>query len=88
MTTTFLALTIGAVLVAGLILVRHLRRGDSGGYRRRFDAATTRNGEAFPMASTLYVGDGGTASHSHHQHSTDCAHVTDGGGGCSDGGGS
>jgi len=87
MSTTYLALMIGAVLVAGIVLARHLRRRDSGGYRRRFDHPTTHDGGAFPVASMLYIGDGGSASHSHPQHSGDCSPGADAGSGCSDGGG-
>ena len=76
-----------AAIVAAILLVRRLWRRDSGGYRRRFvnDAPAPRRDEAFPFASTLYLGDGG-ASHSHYHHS-DCGSSTDAGGGCSDGGG-
>jgi len=67
MSTTFLALMIGAPVVAG-------------------NATPMHRGEAFPVASTLYLGDGGSASHAHSQQSTDCSHGSDAGGGCSDGG--
>jgi len=85
MSSTSLALIIGAVLIAVIVVARLMRRRDSGGYHRRFDDTTYRHGEAFPLASTLYLGDGGSGS-SHHPHSTDCAHTSDAGG-CPDGGG-
>jgi hypothetical protein len=93
MDNTLLVLMIGAVVVAAILLVRRLRRRDSVGYQRRFvngapaPAPASRHDEAFPFAATLYVGDGGSSSHSHHPQS-DCAHTSDAGGGCSDGGGS
>jgi hypothetical protein len=87
MSIAFLALTIGAALVAAILLARYLSRRSPGGYRRRFDDSAARRGEAFPMASTLYVGDGGSASHSHHHQPADCMPGSDAGGGCSDGGG-
>jgi len=94
MSNTLLLWVIGAVVVAAILLVRHLRHRDSVGYQRRFvngapgpaPARTPRHDEAFPFASTVYLGDGGSSSHSHHHHSADCAHTTDAGG-CSDGGG-
>jgi uncharacterized membrane protein YgcG len=89
MSNTFLVLMVGAVVTAAILLVRHLRRRDSVGYQRRFvnGAPARRQDEAFPFASTLYLGDGGSSSHAHHPHSADCAHASDAGGGCSDGGG-
>ena len=87
MNIPFLALMIGAVLVAGFLLARRLERRSASGYRRRFSPVTRHDGEVFPIASTLYLGDGGSASHSSH-HSVDCPSHSDGGGGCSDGGGS
>jgi hypothetical protein len=86
MNIPFLVLMIGVVLVAGILLARRLERRNAGGYRRRFNAGTRHDGEAFPIASTLYLGDGGSASHSSH-HSADCPSHSDGGGGCPDGGG-
>ena len=88
MNITFLALMIGVVLVAGILLARHLERRGSNGYQRRFAPrpGPRHDGEAFPIAATLYVGDGGGASHSSH-HSADCGSISDAGGGCSDGGG-
>ena len=86
-------LTIGAAIVAAILLIRRSRHRDSSTYRRRFVNGAPRHAStpldhdtAFPFASTLYVGDGGASSHAHH-HSVDCAHASDGGGGCSDGGG-
>jgi len=72
---------IGAALVAGILLARYLQRRDSGGYRRRFDNPTRHEGDVFPVASMLYIGDGGSASHPHAQQSADCAPASDGGGG-------
>jgi hypothetical protein len=89
MSSTLLTLSIGAVVIAAVLLVRRFRRRDPGGYQRRFvnGAPASRHDAAYPYASTLYVGDGGSQGHSHHPHSTDCAHSADAGGGCSDGGG-
>jgi len=87
MSSTILALVIGAAVVVVILLARRLRRRNPGGYRRRFNDTASRHDEAFPYASTLYVGDG-SSSHSHHQPAADCAHPADAGGGCSDGGGS
>lgn len=88
MSSTLLVLVIGAVAVAAILVVRHFRRRDSVGYQRRFvNGAPAPRDEAFPFASTLYLGDGGSSSDAHHHHSTDCGHATDEGGGCSDGGG-
>jgi uncharacterized membrane protein YgcG len=93
MDNTLLVLMIGAVVVAAILLVRRLRCRDSVGYQRRFvngapaSGQDSRHDEAFPFASTLYLGDGGSSSHSHHSHAADCAPTSDAGGGCSDGGG-
>jgi len=76
-----------AAIVAGILLVRRLKRRDSGGYHRRFVNGAPPRDEAFPFAATLYLGDGSSGSHAYHHHSTDCAHASDGGVGCSDGGG-
>ena len=65
-----------------------VKRNLDGGYQRRFSQVSANDDAAFPIASTLYVGDGGGSSHAHHYQSTDCAHHSDGGAGCSDGGGS
>lgn len=86
MSSTFLALVIGTVVIVAVLLTRRLRRRDPGGYRRRFNDTASRHDEAFPYASTLYVGDG-SSSHSHQQPAADCANQSDAGGGCSDGGG-
>lgn len=96
MSNMVLVLLIGAVVIAAILLVRHFARRDSAGYQRRFvngaprinapHKDAPRHDQAFPFASTLYLGDGG-ASHSHAHHAADCGHVSDGGGGCSDGGG-
>jgi len=86
MSSTLLALIIGAVLVPVIVVARLMRRRNPGSYQRRFDHPANRHGEAFPYASTLYLGDGGSSSHSHHSHSADCTHTTDAGG-CAEGGG-
>jgi hypothetical protein len=88
MSVTFLLLILGGAIIAVVLLARFLKSRNSGGYQRRFVNGASRQDEAFPYVSTLYVGDGGGASHSSDHHSTDCAHTSDSGGGCSDGGGS
>jgi hypothetical protein len=85
MSSTFLALVLGTAVVVIILLTRRLRRRDPGGYRRRFNDTASRHDEAFPYASTLYVGDG-SPSQSHHQPAADCAQSSDAGAGCSDGG--
>jgi uncharacterized membrane protein YgcG len=90
MSNMFLVLMTGAVVIAAILLVRHFTRRHSVGYQRRFANGApridaSRHDEAFPFASTLYLGDG--SSHSHAHHAADCGHTSDGGGGCSDGGG-
>jgi hypothetical protein len=89
MSNSLLVLMSVAAIVAAILLVRRLKRRDSDGYHRRFvnGAPARRRDEAFPFASTLYLGDGG-ASHAHHYHHSDCGSPVDSGGGCSDGGGS
>ncbi len=92
MSNTLQLLIIGAVVIAAILIVRRFRHRDAVGYRRRFvngappPAQSPRHDEAFPFASTLYLGDGGSSSHSHHSHAADCAPTSDAGGGCSDGG--
>ena len=96
MSNMLLVLVIGAVVIAAIFLIRRFRRSDPVGYQRRFVNGAPRIGssrkeasrhdDAFPLASALYLGDGGS-SHSHAHHAADCGHVSDGGGGCSDGGG-
>jgi hypothetical protein len=97
MSDTVLALIFGGALVAVIVLARVLKSRNPEGYRRRFVNGTPvfntpvrdapSHDEAFPFASTLYLGDGGSSSHSHHHASVDCAHTSDAGGACSDGGG-
>jgi hypothetical protein len=77
---------VGTVL-GGMALIRAIRNSHSDGYRRRFNETPTRDDGAFPFASILYLGDGGSSGHAHHSHSVDCSSHADAGGGCADGGG-
>ena len=93
MSNTLLLSIIGAVVIAAILVVRRFRHRDAVGYQRRFvngapgPKQDPGHDQAFPFASTLYLGDGGSSGHSHHSHSADCAPTSDAGGGCSDGGG-
>jgi len=87
MTGLLFTLLILGTVFGGMALLRAVRKSDSGRYRRRFNGAPHRDDGAFPVASTLYLGDGGGASHPHHTHAADCSHHADAGGGCSDSGG-
>jgi hypothetical protein len=88
-------LTVAAASILTLfVLVRVLMNRQGGGYHRRFmgtlhrDNNASRDDGAFPITSTLYLGDGGSSSHAQHaHHATNCGHPSDGGASGSDGGG-
>ena len=95
MSSTMLVVIGVAAFVAIIAVLRGMKKRDAGGYHRRFNGtpihgspdpgARHRDDGAFPVASTLYLGDGGSPGH-HHSHSADCAHHSDSGAGCPDGG--
>jgi hypothetical protein len=97
MSIAVLAWTLAVVLISITLLARFLRHRATAGYQRRFvsrapgleasEDNTANHDAAFPYAATLFPGDSGSSSPSHHHSAGDCAHTVDAGGGCSDGGG-